>query len=326
MPAPSSSPRPKARPKDLDTTPSSSSKSKNSGAQATSTTGGSGGKGGGKPDIASNKVSGNQYNTDKSYGYYNEQGKYVSALQDMFDGGGKNQSGNYFQGAGAISSMLNAAKIRPAGAARERDDQGNYVVDRADIGYRDINDWFDRGGPQASGGKFQGLGQYSTLANLIFGEQGQRTPYAAQTQQPVVAAPVGGGAQPAGLLGPKARPASIDAVAASRQGPYDYMFNRGVSNIADNANYRAAMIGADAGVNNAYSTAGNNNADPYAYMFAGMPQQEASIMSAPQPQTMEIKDMRDWLTSKQIDTSYLDDKYIPNVYNRIISLRQGSGS
>ena len=159
--------------------PSKSSKSKSS-AQATTTTGGSGGKGGGKPDIASNKVSSNPYNTDKSYGYYNDQGKYVSALQDMFDGGGRNQSGNYFEGAGAISSMLNAAKIRPAGAARERDAQVNYVVDRADIGYRDINDWFDRGGPQASGGKFQGLGQYSTLANLIFGEQGQRTPYADQ--------------------------------------------------------------------------------------------------------------------------------------------------
>ena len=159
--------------------PSKSSKSKSS-AQATTTTGGSGGKGGGKPDIASNKVSSNPYNTDKSYGYYNDQGKYVSALQDMFDGGGKNQSGNYFEGAGAISAMLNAAKVRPAGAARERDAEGNYIVPREDIGFRDVNDWFDRGGPQASGGKFQGLGLYSALANLALGEQGQRTPYADQ--------------------------------------------------------------------------------------------------------------------------------------------------
>jgi hypothetical protein len=158
---------------------SSGSKNKGGGAQASE---GSGGKGGGKPQIASNKVSGSAYNKDKSYGYYNDQGKYVSALQDMFDGGGMNQSGNYFQGGGAISAMLNAAKVRPAGAARARDDQGNYIVDRADIGFRDINDWFDRGGPQASGGEFQGLGLYSALANLVAGQKGDRTPYAAPTQ------------------------------------------------------------------------------------------------------------------------------------------------
>ena len=286
--------------------PSKSSKSKSI-AQATTTTGGSGGKGGGKPDIASNKVSGTPYDTDKSYGYYNDQGKYVSAFQDMLDGGGKNQSGNYFEGAGAISSMLNAAKVRPAGAARERDAQGNYVVDRADIGYRDINDWFDRGGPQASGGKFQGLGTYSGLANLIFGEQGQRTPYADQTaaaaqavqdlQNPmswgVKLTPAGNPPKPAGLLRPRARPASVDAVAASRQGPYDYMFNRGVSNTADNANYRAAMIGADAGINNAYSAARYNNADPYAYMFAGVPQQSAALTNDPytSPEFLDYKKM-----------------------------------
>ena len=187
--------------------PSKSSKSKSS-AQATTTTGGSGGKGGGKPDIASNKVSSNPYNTDKSYGYYNEQGKYVSALQDMFDGGGKNQSGNYFEGAGAISSMLNAAKVRPAGAARERDAQGNYVVDRADIGYRDFKDMYDRGGPQASGGRFEGLGLYSDFANLLFGEKGQRTPYANQTAAVAQAVkdlqnPVKWGVNP---VGPSAQP------------------------------------------------------------------------------------------------------------------------
>lgn len=232
--------------------PSKSSKSKSS-AQATTTTGGSGGKGGGKPDIASNKVSSNPYNTDKSYGYYNDQGKYVSALQDMFDGGGRNQSGNYFEGAGAISSMLNAAKIRPAGAARERDAQGNYVVDRADIGYRDINDWFDRGGPQASGGKFQGLGTYSGLANLIFGEQGQRTPYAAQTQQPAAQTPVGGGSQPAGLLRPRLRPLSVSETAAMEDAyPVpDYMY--------DYPTYAPKPT----------TTAPASVSDPYSYLFQG---------------------------------------------------------
>ena len=148
-------------------------------AQAQKTSGG--GIKGGRDPIDPSKVKSSQYNTDENYGYYNDQGKYVSAWQDRIDGGGRNQSGNYFVGGGLFSSLLNALKIRPSGAARERDDQGNYVVDRADIGYRDFKDMYDRGGPQASGGRFEGLGLYSDFANLLFGEKGQRTPYADQT-------------------------------------------------------------------------------------------------------------------------------------------------
>ena len=181
-------------------------------AQAQKTSGG--GIKGGRDPIDPSKVESSQYNTDKNYGYYNDQGKYVSAWQDRIDGGGRNQSGNYFVGGGLFSSLLNALKIRPSGAARERDDQGNYVVDRADIGYRDFKDMYDRGGPQASGGRFEGLGLYSDFANLLFGEQGQRTPYAAQTRQPAMAAPVSGGSQPAGLLRPRPRPLSVSETAA----------------------------------------------------------------------------------------------------------------
>lgn len=130
-----------------------------------------------------------KYNNDGRYGYYGDDGRYVGFWSDATNGGGADTTGNYFQGGGAISAMLNAAKVRPSGAARARDDQGNYIVDRADIGFRDINDWFDRGGPQASGGEFQGLGLYSALANMIFGEQGQRTPYAAKTQSLLQTAP-----------------------------------------------------------------------------------------------------------------------------------------
>ena len=203
-----------------------------SSAQAQSTNGGSNGKG--RPDIKQGegfdkrlKAAQAKYNNDNRYGYYDDDGKYVSWFQDATNGGGSDTSGNYFQGAGAISSLLNAAKIRPAGAARERDAQGNYVVDRADIGYRDIHDWFDRGGPQASGGEFQGLGAYSGLANLVFGQQGQRTPYAAQTQQPAAQTPVGGGSQPAGLLRPRLRPLSVSETAAMEDAyPVpDYMYD-----------------------------------------------------------------------------------------------------
>lgn len=164
-------------------------------AQAQKTSGG--GIKGGRDPIKSSDVEGNQYNKDKSYGYYAPDGNWVSAWQDIRDGGGRNQSGNYFVGGGAMSSLLNALKVRPAGLAREKDPKtGEYLIDRADIGYRNFKDMYDRGGPQASGGKFMGAYGYSDLGNFIFGEKGQRkeydykSPYLLQLQQEQQAAPV----------------------------------------------------------------------------------------------------------------------------------------
>lgn len=156
---------------------------------------GSGGKGGGRPDIDPSKVADSKLNNDKNYGYYRPDGTYVSAFVDMRDGGGKNQSGNYFVGGGLFSSLANALKIRPAGAASERDPEtGEYIVPREDIGYANVTDMFDRGGPQASGGKFQGAGGYSGMANFLYGlsgkDFGERVPYGSSVQP----APTGSGA------------------------------------------------------------------------------------------------------------------------------------
>jgi len=150
-------------------------------AQAKQSAGG-GGKGG-RPNIDPSAVSESGYNKDDRYGYYAPDGTYVSAFMDMRDGGGKNQSGNYFVGGGMLSSLLNIGKVRPAGAAREMRD-GEYVVPISDIGYRDLRDMYDRGGPQASGGAFQGGGRLSALANLGYGltggDFGTRRTYAEQ--------------------------------------------------------------------------------------------------------------------------------------------------
>lgn len=135
---------------------------------------GGGGKGG-KPDIDVRGASGQQhlkemqakFNDDNSYGYYNNVGQYVPFHVDIRDGGGMNTSGNYFKGAGPLSTALNVAKVRPAGPARERDAEGNYIIPREQIGYRDSTDWADRGGPQASGGKYEGGGQVSAIFNMI---------------------------------------------------------------------------------------------------------------------------------------------------------------
>lgn len=48
------------------------------------------------------------------YGYTDASGNRVSALRDMFDGGGAGQSGPTFQG-GPLSGLLNAIGVRPMG-------------------------------------------------------------------------------------------------------------------------------------------------------------------------------------------------------------------
>lgn len=119
--------------------------------------------------------------TDDKWGYYKPSGEYVSAFADRFDGGGKNTTGTYFKD-GPLSTLLNVAKIRPAGMARERDAQGNYIVPIENIGFRDAEDMANRGGPQASGGPYQG-GPYG-LSNIFNAldqiggvDQGERVAY-----------------------------------------------------------------------------------------------------------------------------------------------------
>lgn len=53
------------------------------------------------------------------WGYTDASGQKVTALRDMFDGGGAGRSGDTFQGGGSISALANALGIRPMGY-RER--------------------------------------------------------------------------------------------------------------------------------------------------------------------------------------------------------------
>lgn len=134
---------------------------------------GGGGKGG-RPDIDVRGESGQEhlaemqakFNNDGSFGYYNNEGRYVGFLEDAFDGGGMNTTDTFFAG-GPLSNVLNVAKVRPMGMARERDAQGQFLIDRANIGYRDVTDMGDGGGPQFSGGPKMGGGMVSAAANLI---------------------------------------------------------------------------------------------------------------------------------------------------------------
>lgn len=163
--------------------------------KAAQRSGGSGSKGGSNPDLDPREDREllqrrlKETTTDKSWGYYKPSGEYVSGLTDRFDGGGMNTTGTYFEG-GPLSTLLNVAKIRPAGMSRERQTiikdgqvmQGDYIVPRENIGFRNLEDMTNRGGPQASGGPYQG-GPYG-LSNIFNAldqiggvDQGERVAY-----------------------------------------------------------------------------------------------------------------------------------------------------
>lgn len=206
---------------------------------------GSGGKGG-RPDIDPSKVADSKYNNDNRYGYYRPDGTYVSAFEDARDGGGKNQSGNYFVGGGLLSSLLNIGKIRPAGAARERDPKtGEYIVPIADIGYRDFKDMRDRGGPQASGGKFQGGGHYSDMANFLYGlsgnEFGERVPYGSSVKPAPTGGVVSGGSSTAATPTLVSAPTTSVSIGQGNATPLSYGDQRppeaiGINEILQNRN------------------------------------------------------------------------------------------
>ena len=63
----------------------------------------------------------NKSRSDNSWGYYDTNtGNYVPWYIDMQDGGGRNQSGDTFQGAGLYSALLNAADVAPYGYNQPR--------------------------------------------------------------------------------------------------------------------------------------------------------------------------------------------------------------
>ena len=99
------------------------------------------------------------------YGYTDPKtNQRVSALRDMFDGGGMGRSGNQFQGGGAISALGNALKIRPLGSTAPREDIGF----RGRMGSREyFRDMFDGGGAGRSSAAGFADGPYSGLANNL---------------------------------------------------------------------------------------------------------------------------------------------------------------
>ena len=99
------------------------------------------------------------------YGYTDPKtNQRVSALRDMFDGGGPGRSGDAFRGGGAISALGNALKIRPLGSTAPREDIGF----RGRMGSREyFRDMFDGGGAGRSSAAGFADGPYSGLANNL---------------------------------------------------------------------------------------------------------------------------------------------------------------
>jgi len=72
--------------------------------------------------------------TDSNWGYYDPNtGNYVPWYIDIQDGGGRNQSGDTFEGAGLYSMALNAAGVAPYGYNRPRTYARAGMVGRPDL-------------------------------------------------------------------------------------------------------------------------------------------------------------------------------------------------
>ena len=95
------------------------------------------------------------------------------SVGDMFDGGGAGTSGSSFSGGGPISSMANvvADPRGSRGSEGQMRPQGRPDMQRMAAGQSQkpnfLQDMFNGGGMGASGDKFQGLGGYSGLLNLL---------------------------------------------------------------------------------------------------------------------------------------------------------------
>lgn len=104
-------------------------------------------------------------------------------VKDMFDGGGKNATGQTFQGGGPLSAMANAMNIAPSGyherqakikanapaptRAAQMQQQTYRKPTRGTKNYSRIRDMFDGGGMGYEGNNFRGAGGYSVLANML---------------------------------------------------------------------------------------------------------------------------------------------------------------
>jgi len=127
------------------------------------------------------------------YGYTDESGNRVSALRDMFNGGGPGQSGTTFQGGGALSSLGNALGGPGGGGFNPGRAAGSMIggmalgpvggllggligqnMGRGGYGYTDATgnvvspgmDMIDGGGRGTAGDTFQG-GPFSGLLNAL---------------------------------------------------------------------------------------------------------------------------------------------------------------
>ena len=80
------------------------------------------------------------------------------------------------------------------------------------LGYRDMQDMFDRGGRYASGGMYQGAGGYSMMANLAHALSGQefgdRKPYEVDIKNPTGTS-AGRGSSPRPQLRPETNPYAV---------------------------------------------------------------------------------------------------------------------
>lgn len=194
------------------------------------------------------------------------------------------------------------------------------------LGYRDYEDMFDRGGPYASGGMYQGAGGVSLLANLAHAASGQefgeRTPYEKVQAKAVIKST--NGAVPEAT---RNAIASLRPMLRPETNPYGVGGGFDVTAPPAMTNPYAVGGGLDA-------TAAPQMTNPYA-VGGGL-----DVTAAPQPPapaaaqgvpemfvpamggTQDIASMRNELANAGIDTTYMPNDLIPDFYNTYLSVNR----
>lgn len=116
--------------------------------------------------------------------YYDRTAKTIERTQGQEQAQQYRQSQGFGQtGRQGLLSFMGGGSDKSSGGQSQRKSTG--IIPTL-FGYRDYTDMVDRGGPFASGGRYQGAGGYSILANLMHAlsgkEFGERTPYEDQAK------------------------------------------------------------------------------------------------------------------------------------------------
>lgn len=261
---------------------------------------------------------------ERDASYYNRTAKTIGRTQGADAQQRYMRSSGYGKPQAGLLSFMGGGSSGGSSSRSDRDPSRGFLPTL--FGYRDMEDMFDRGGPYASGGMYQGAGGYSLLANLAHAASGQefgeRTPYEKVQAQAVIKSTNG--------AVPEATRNAISSLRPMlRPETNPYGVGGGFDVTAPPAMTNPYGVGGGLDV-----TAAPQMTNPYAVggglnvTAAPQPPSPAAAQSVPEMGipamggTQDIASMRNELANAGIDTTYMPNDLIPDFYNTYLSVNR----